>query len=334
MSVRYLEPGHHTEVPVGQIEVELTGATSGVTVDLESVAGTPIKFHRIDSTHLVLSPPDQPFDIVAAPSTGGAFADAEQIQLVVRVGTAADRHQLVGPKTNVGALNRPVIGKIEPTSTGLRVASPEIDTASDSHADLPGLAGPAMYVARSIRQQHQLPHSAVAVLIDESASMQKHFDSGVIQMLLEILLGIDRGLGDDGALPVSGLGAVTRPLPRLTAASVETYVEDHMLPISASTGFLAGTQSLQELAIESSESLVVLTDQLPPASLVGDGLPAALAILGDPMELQLAERPVASTFQVNPDLQRSELDDPDGTSVRLRTLVQDIVTALSATQGE
>lgn len=273
MSVEYLEIGRPTRVGTGQIEVELVhSGDSDIEVDVVTPGtGESARFHRISPTSLVMGPVTSPLQVIARSQVGPRFPDGSSVQLVVRVGHGPERAELVLGSTDIGALSEPELLDLRSEGDFLRVEAIRVDDAapadpfSEDGGQLEGFARECMYSARQLRQAAGLPSVAggITVGLDSSASMLVHQRSGLIQLLLEATLGIDRGIGDGGVVPVISVGSRAVHLEPLGTQNIDSYV-DSVLAVQPAT---SGCQ-LELLADQINDSarsgtVLFITDQIP-----------------------------------------------------------------------
>lgn len=238
MSVQHLAVDRPIAVPLGQVEVELVdfaGTGAQVVVVDERGADLPSSV-RLSATRLLLATPQQQARVIAYGPGGGPFPHGAALRVMVRVGQPPLRADLVGPRTDVGALAQPVLATLTPRGDTIDVTAVKVDEAATPPPDegpLPELARRAFYVARGSTPTHGLGRRGVVVCVDTSASMRAH--AGVLQCLLEIAFGIDRGLGDAGDVPAFAVTSHVRPLPPLTAANLTGYA-DALLGTAGSRG--------------------------------------------------------------------------------------------------
>ena len=110
--------------------------------------------------------------------------------------------------------------------------------------------------------------------------MLPHARSGVMQIVAEAVLGVDRGLGDAGVVPVYALGQELARLPDLSDANALNYLADNEEALRPTTGF--ESRYLRDIPVAQGEQrLVIVTDDLPPSGVAGQPQSWQFLLIGE-----------------------------------------------------
>lgn len=297
MSVQYLATGKWARVTHGQVQAELVVISGGPAVLEAAGAGgsAAVTSHRVSSLKIVMPPIGSQTNLLARPETGSTFPEGAAVQLTLSIGQPGNLVQLVGPRIDVGALHEAELAHLKDDEGLLGVMAVKVDDVGLPDEQLTALSRASQYASRRLLRQRAVSsaENGLALLVDRSASMRPHLRSGAVQAVLEAVLGVDRGLGDGGEVPVLTLGRSVEPLVPLGPDNASDYVDRQLLPLGAATGTrLAasiGTRGLDD----GPRTILVLTDQIPgdvaefQAALErsSQGVRWRLVVLGEPEEI-------------------------------------------------
>ena len=209
MTVQFLDEAGSARLDHGQLDVELT-IHSGGAATLYLTAGdaaTQPPSRRLQPTRL-LAPRVQGRTTIEVESADAHFPDGSIVQLTIRTTRDGRTSQVVGPKVDVSALVRVPLAEVEPLDDHfITVTALTVDDVTPSGALTP-VTRAVQFAARQLKASGQLASAkeGLALCIDHSASMAPHIQSGLVQTIVEAVLGVDRGLGDGGEVPVLAVG--------------------------------------------------------------------------------------------------------------------------------
>lgn len=198
-----------------------------------------------------------PLEIRTFPPRGGQFPHGTLVQFEVVVGPET----WLGPEVDISALPEVILGRLAPAPDARDVT--EIQALKIDEITAAELVSPitfaSQYQARSLAYEGLALRApaGLALCLDSSASMAPHARSGLLQILVEVALGVDRGLGDGSGLPVVAVDNAASALPDLTVKSADGYVTRYFAQRANATGFRP-TRSLQEPPFAARDYLVVL----------------------------------------------------------------------------
>ncbi|MGV1004895.1 MAG: hypothetical protein ACOYEV_09045 [Candidatus Nanopelagicales bacterium] len=268
MSLQYLAADGAARIERGdrgELEIELTvrGASARLRVSGLAPGYQPIS-HKI-ADHQLLTVPEEPLRVWATPH-GEFFPDGTTVQVTIRSQTGGRASQVVGPQMDVGALPEVAVAEIAPLDAQFtQVSAVKLEIGGPSEGLCP-LARAAHSVARRLAWADRIDPTpgGLVLCLDSSASMAVLAEQGLLQVLVEVVLGVDRGLGDGGTVPVLALGAgAPQRLPGLDAENSVSYVAQCFADLATSTGFRASALAPEMVPAEAALVLIV-TDALPP----------------------------------------------------------------------
>lgn len=264
MTIEQLNEAGSTTLESGAMEVELT-VSSNVPVRLlaRTLDGDPLPSPQLQPTTWLVPEQSAPFEIVIRSGSAEEFPDGTEVTIVFR--NVSGSRTVLGPKTDISGIDEAGLATVVPGSN--RFTTVQLLKVDDVRPDplLPPLARAAQFAAR------RLVHTGRAVrierglmlCIDTSASMVVHRNSGLLQVMAEVVLGADRGLGDGGDVPV--LGVVRKPNRWAPLGSINAagYV-DQFWPKKSETGFRASSLAGMPGLDADKRTVLVVTDALPP----------------------------------------------------------------------
>ena len=335
MTIEYLSESGTATIEAGDVEIELTLHSGGpASLDLIDRHGNSVRVLRLSSTRVVVTHLRETLRVLAKPERD-EFPPDTIIELSFRTSVENRTSQVFAPQTDISGLDEIALAELTPRggqATLIRALT--IDAVKvDPH--MPPLAAAATRSARRLQSKGAIPRSmhGLAVCLDTSASMLVHRRSGVLQALVELALGSDRGMGDGGDVPVFATGRTSRAIEPITSRNAATYVADLDDRVEPTTGFrpsaLIGTPGLDDRE----RIILVLTDAFPSdAAACAErwrSHPYArwrLVIIGPgPTPAQRALPP--DTAVIDPGLTADSLLTDAGAKERLGQLVRQLVGA-------
>lgn len=335
MSVRKLDAGQSAPLDQGRVEAELVVLVGG-PLRLEARhpdSGDPVEAWRLGDTLLDLTDAGAPVQLVAEPCDA-TIPDDTRAQVVVTVSIHGQESRVLGPVTDLGALNRAALAEVRLTTDGRVLSALRVDGVG-SGEDLPPLARAVQFAARRLVQAGQVSAASagVAVCLDVSASMFVQVDDGLAQLMCEVALGLDRGLGDGGDVPVVAVGQSVARLAPITSASASDYVDATVAGLVPATG--CRLELMREHVgdlLHDERAVVVVTDHVPadPEDLArtwkadGGAATVHVAVLGQPPSLAPLAPPVPITY-VDTSVTRESLLEAPGHAERLDAMVRSLM---------
>jgi hypothetical protein len=338
MSLQFLNEGGVTRIDRGdrgEIEVGLTVQGGPARLLLEGTTPDYVPIGHPRTPLELVAALQGPARVVACP-LGERFLDGTTVQVTVRTKTGDRNCQVVGPRLDVGALPRVALAEITPQDEQFtRVQALRFGFGGPSEG-LTDLGRATHSVARGLAWSALVERApaGLAVAVDASASMLGPCRSGLLQVLMEVILGIDRGLGDGDSVPVVAVGATVSELAPIAEGTVGDYAATHLEQALSATGFRPELLAGRVVGSQPPSLVLVVTDwvtadvarSLHRWSAADTGTRWRLVVLAPP------DRP----FEVDPWAEVVGHVDPDAwTSVSAadRGQLQELILALVGRAG-
>ena len=265
MNVRIAVAGQTVPLERGQVEIELIMLTGGSVrlATIDPSTGSPVPSVALGDAVLALSDVDIPIDL-AVQSVHGAIPDDTTAKLSVLVRAGGHESRVIGPVTELGALTRVTVAELRPSTAGIDLTMRRVDGVGGED-ELTEVARAAQFASRRLLESGTVStaEDGLVLCLDSSASMRAHVASGLLQVLCEVVMGMDRGLGDGGDVPVFAVGQQVSPLDPLTPAVLAAYAEKFAASTHPTTGMRWARLPDQPGIKAGPGTICVVTDQEP-----------------------------------------------------------------------
>ncbi len=265
MAIEYLTKSGTATIEAGDLAVEIAVHGGGpVRLQMTDAHGVEAQVLRLSSTRLVATGLQSSLFVVAEP-VAAEFPPGTIVELSFTTTVAGRTSQVFGQRTDISALDRVRLAEVAPRDDQVTVIRALQADDVEIDPNLTELAGAALRSARRLQSKGVIPRSrdGLALGIDSSASMLVHRGSGLLQTLVEVALGVDRGMGDGGDVPAFAVGRTAAPVAAIASANAANYIADTAGEFPPTTGFrpsvLAGTAGLDD----HDRTILVVTDAVP-----------------------------------------------------------------------